>query len=204
MRTRTLFGQPVRRHACEEGWIYSSFDGPGFRVPPEQTQRDSGKRFAKFGIAPDGLTGLRVLDLGCNVGGTSFTAVSHGAAHVLGIEYDREKVVVADRIAKFCHLVGIEFREGDIDALTAADLPEVDVVFCLAIETHIRDVPHLYSLLGEVTGRTLYFEGNSDLVVKIAMQRLRDVGFREVVAMGQCDDDRFPENNTRPLLVAHR
>jgi len=194
-----------RRHICRTGRIYGSFSLPYFAVAPSEAQRDSAKRFAKFGLREAELGGRSLLDLGSNVGGMTFAAQVFAPGRCVGVEYDADKIRVADRIARFCGLSNVEFRRGDIDHLDEASLGgPFDVVFSLAIERHVASIDKLFALLGRQTRGLLVFEGNDGCDVGDTTARLRRAGFRRVDSVGVCDDDIKPENNKRPLILARK
>ncbi len=193
-----------RRHLCRTEIIYGSFSLPEFKIAPNEAQRDSQRRFTRFGVGVTELSGRTLLDLGCNVGAMSFAAQSFSPVKSLGIEYDNEKVNVASRIARFCGLSTVQFRQGNVDYLGVEDLGVHDVVFCLAIEAHVADPERLYRLLGEVTRQLLLFEGNAECDVELVENRLRAAGFSEIEFRGYCDDDMRPANNNRPMFVARK
>jgi SAM-dependent methyltransferase len=196
-------GLGARRHLCKTDRIYGSFALPDLVVAADDAQRDSAKRFARFGVSQR-LRGKRVLDLGSNVGAMAFSALALGVESVRGIEYDDEKVRVANRIARFAGVDDrVSFERGDIDALTA-EVGTYDVVFCLAIEAHVKDPERLYRLLGEVTSDTLLFEGNAGCDIVLVQERLKSAGFSVIESCGMCDDDAIVANNNRPMLVARR
>ncbi|MBM4293070.1 MAG: methyltransferase domain-containing protein [Deltaproteobacteria bacterium] len=205
MRTREDFGARAARHAADHGLAYCSIELPALLIPPSAAQRDSARRFARYGLGADSLAGKRVVDLGCNVGAMSFGAHLRGAARVLGVEYDAGKVEVARRVAAFAGAAGVRFEQGDVDALTAERLGgPADVVFCFAIEGHVRDPQRLYRLLGELTTELLCFEGNAGCDVDFVELRLRAAGFGHIERLGPSDDEQHPANNTRPMLKARR
>ena len=191
------------RHRCNQAKTYGAFSlfAPhGFCVKPKDAQRDCAKRHERFGTA-DFLEGKRVLDLGSNVGGMLFEAQRFKPAECLGIEYDKNKVHVANRVAAFCDLKNVEFIEGDIDKIRKQSY---DVVMCLAVEAHVQDTKHLYRLLGEVTRETLFFEGNANTDISVVEVLLWKNGFKRIEQLGVCDDDSRSENNCRPLLRAFK
>ena len=193
------------RHTCEAGRVYGSFRLRYITVSDEEVQRNSTKRFAKFGISGQTLRGKRVLDLGSHFGAICFTCQPFEPGACVGVEYDRDKVVVAQRIAAYNGLNHIVFVQGDIDRLTTEELDgPFDVVFCLAIEAHVRKKRRLYHLLGGVTRDVLYFEGNAGTDVEMVKSRLLENGFRNVEYLGFCDDDCRPANNRRPMFVARK
>jgi len=108
-----------------------------------------------------------------------------------------------ERGAALNELKDVAFVCADVDAIDASSIRgPFDVVFCLAIEAHVKDKPHLYALLAQATSRLCLFEGNDKTDPKEAADSLRRAGFREVEALGVCDDDCRPENNVRPILRA--
>jgi len=193
------------RHVCCAQRIYTSFTLPYLEVSPSEAQRDSGRRLERFRIGPADIGNKTVLDLGSHVGGMLFALHSLRPHRAVGVEYDAPKVSVAQRVAAYNGLNNATFRQADIDKLRAEQLGgPFDVVFCLGVETHIRDKPHLYRLLGDATAGVLYFEGNSTtdpLAVRASLER---VGFRRIEYLGRSDDDCLPSNNCRPLLVARK
>jgi SAM-dependent methyltransferase len=205
MRTREDFGARAERHAATHGLAYCSIELPQLLIPPAEAQRDSTRRFERYGIRAGDLAGKRVLDLGCNVGAMSFGAHLRGAREVRGVEYDAGKVEVARRVAAFAGAMSVRFEQGDVDALTPERVGgPAEVVFCFAIEAHVRDPQRLYRLLGELTTELLCFEGNAGCDVEFVELRLRAAGFDRVERLGASDDEQNPANNTRPMLKAWR
>lgn len=193
-----------RRHSLSTERIYGSFALPHLSVPATRAQRDSAKRFSRFGVGGDQLRGRTLLDLGCNAGAMTFAAQEFSPRSCLGIEYDIDKVGIANKIAKFCGLSTTEFRQGNVDLLSAEELGVHDVVFCLAIEAHVTEPDRLYRLLGQVTGDLLLFEGNAGCDIELVASKLQAAGFRNVEMKGLCDDDIVAHNNIRPILVARK
>jgi len=199
------FNKLGRRHVCQSGMIYASFALPEFEVPAQDSQRDTARRWERFGLAEDEVRSARLLDLGCNAGATLFHAAGLQPSVCLGVEYDQVKVDIANRIAAFNGLASYQFMQADIDGLDAAALGEpYDVVFCLALEAHLQHKRRLYKLLAATCRDTLIFEGNSTTNMADVQRQLEAAGFDHIERLGVCDDDRRPENNTRELLKARR
>ena len=193
------------RHTLRAERIYGSFTLPHLSVGAEEVQRNSAGRLAKFGVTAEILRGKRLLDLGCFCGAMTFQAQEFQPAFSLGIEYDAAKVEVTRSIVRYTGVRNMEFRQGDVDLLEADKLGgDFDVVFCLAINRHVKDPARMYQLLGRVTGEVLFFEGNGGTDVEDARQRLQGAGFKKVDFLGMSDDDCLPSNNNRPLFVARR
>lgn len=185
--------------------IYSSFSLPYFVVEPHEVQRDSSKRLARLGVTREKLAGARLLDLGCNIGGMILESQKFEPAFSQGVEFDQEKVSVANRVAAYNGLNNVRFMQANVEHLTVEDLGEpFDVVYCFALVTHLKEPERLYWLLGQITKRTLYFEGNRETSIEEVEANLRQNGFKEVEFLGPCDDDFMPDNNTRPLFVARK
>ena len=172
--------------------------------PPEVSQRDAARRVAHFRLDREVVEGRSVLDLGSNAGAMLFQVSNFAPASGLGIEYDVDKVDLANEIATFAEIPNLHFEQGDIDQLDAAKVGVHDIVFALAIESHVQDPARLYELLGEVTGDLLCFEGNHRCDMDDARARLEAAGFTDMVDLGFCDDDRDPRNNARPQLLARK
>ena len=197
------FNKRGERHILKsEGVAYCSFRTPQFTVPAGHAQRDSEKRFERFEITEYHLKGKTVLDLGSNCGAMLFQASNYGIKEGLGIEYDRDKVVLANQIAALSNLQNVAFFQGDIDELSEEKTGKFDVVFALAIEGHVREFEHLLRLLSQITEGVLYFEGNSKCDAELVETKLKEFGFIEVEFLGFCDDDIRPQNNSRPMIKA--
>lgn len=182
--------------------MYCAFSTPSFTVSKDEAQRDAARRLERFGITAGNARGKTALDLGSNAGAMLFELNNLGIASGLGVEYDQDKVDLATEIAALSDLDRLTFQQGDIDELEAAKLGTFDIVLALAIEGHVQDPARLYRLLGQVTGSTLYFEGNGNCDIEAATAQLKSAGFTKIESIGFCDDDRDPRNNKRPMLVA--
>lgn len=205
-RESASFRKKSSRHRLRtRNAIYCAFQTPRFSVGREEAQRDAGRRLLRFGIAENHVRGKRILDLGCNNGAMLFQLSNYNPALGLGIEYDAEKVQLAQRIAEFAAIQNLEFRIGDLDRIRAAELNgPFDVVLCLALEAHVKDPAHLYDLLAAVTRGSLYFEANASTAPDSVQANLQRVGFSKIEHIGACDDDIVPKNNRRPLFSAVR
>ena len=199
---RFLKSKGERHILINQGVAYCSFRTPQFTVSAGQSERDSEKRLNRFDITEYHLQGKTVLDLGSNCGAMLFQASNYGIKQGVGIEYDRDKVVLANQIAALSNLQNVAFFQGDIDELSEEKTGKFDVVFALAIEAHVRDFEHLLRLLSQITEGVLYFEGNSKCDVGFVEMKLKEFGFIGVEFLGFCDDDIRPQNNSRPMIKA--
>ena len=194
------------RHSIRAARIYGSFSLSFLCVEPHEAQRNCAKRLAQFGIEESELKGYSLLDLGCNAGGMIFESQKYGPAISLGVEYDGDKVRVANRIAAFNGLNGVEFIQANIDKLVVSDLSQqtYDVVYCFALIEHLKDRNRLFRLLGAVTDRVLFFEGNSHTPGEEIKSKLMENGFVTVQSAGICGDDCMSDNNCRLMYVAKK
>lgn len=202
--SRTFRKKEGRHTLKTEDVIYCAFDTDRFRVERSEAQRSAPERLARFGLNRADVEGRSVLDLGCHSGAMLLQLCNLGPAHGLGIEYDAEKVALAQEVAAYCGLTNLRFEQGDLDRLDAETLGTFDIVFALAIEGHVLDSERLYALLGRVTGDLLCFEGNAGCKVDAVKERLLAAGFKSIHYIGFCDDDIRPANNKRPMLLARK
>lgn len=125
------------------------------------------KRFAEVEPAlPKDMSGMSVLDIGCNAGHFAFQAADRGASRVVGV--DRHEGYIEQ--AKFCSEVrgqDIDFHVMDIYDLR--DLGEsFDFVFCVGILYHCRYIKQAVEAVCDVTKGTVAVEtaihpGNNQL-----------------------------------------
>jgi 2-polyprenyl-3-methyl-5-hydroxy-6-metoxy-1,4-benzoquinol methylase len=193
-----------RHNLRRQGVMYCAFSTPKFTVRPEESQRDAAKRLAAFGLDQSCVSGKTVLDLGSNTGAMLFQLSNHDLARGVGIEYDVDKVGLANEIALLAEVPNITFKQGDIDKLDPTEIGVYDIVLALAIEAHVQDPHRLYELLGSVTSDMLCFEGNTGCDMKEVTERLSANGFTEFTDLGFCTDDVDPRNNQRPQLLARK
>jgi len=199
------FSTGTKRHVCRARRIYSSFSLPYFSVEVSEAQRDSARRLALFAINKDILQNKSLLDLGCNTGGMIFEAQKFKPAQCVGVEYDSDKVELATKITAYCGLNNTKFICGDIDEVNMQKIGgKFDVIFCLAIEAHIKKKSRLYQFLAEISNNVIYFEGNSTTNVQQVKDQLLTGGFNKVEFLGFSDDDCLPDNNCRPLIRARK
>lgn len=196
----STFHKKGDRHTLRHPRIYGSFQLPYFSVQPEEAQRDSSKRLRDFSIEERHVKRKSILDLGANIGAMLFSLQQFAPRNSLGIEYDKDKVKAARRIAAYNGLQKVKFKQGDIDQIKFGEEAS-DIVFCLAVEAHLKDPDRLYPLLASITQERLYMEANSTTDINSVLSKLEKVGFRDVKFLGYCTDDD-PENNHRPLFTA--
>jgi 2-polyprenyl-3-methyl-5-hydroxy-6-metoxy-1,4-benzoquinol methylase len=199
------FATATKRHVCRAERIYASFKLPYLSVRPEEAQRNSKIRLENFGIREETLQRKRILDLGSNIGGMLFEIQKYKPAECIGVEYDADKVSLATQIARYNGLENVEFLQADIDCLNPESFGKpFDVVFCLAVESHVNKPMKLFRLLSQLTRGVLYFEGNSNSDTQNIVRLLSQQGFVEVEPLGFGTDDCIPRNNRRPMFRAKK
>lgn len=106
---------------------------------------------------PQNLTGKSVLDIGCNAGYLAFEAKARGADFVCGIDLRQEYI---DQ-AMFCAEVkGVEvdFRVMDIKDIVELGFERFDLVFCVGILYHCKDILGAVKAVSDVTKERLILE----------------------------------------------
>jgi tRNA (mo5U34)-methyltransferase len=142
----------------------------GVQTAPEHFLGDYPEvKFASFrDVIPQDLSGMTVLDIGCNAGFYSMEMKRRGAERVLGIDTD-ERYLRQARFAAEVNGVDIEFRQ--LPVWDVASLGErFDLVIFMGVLYHLRHPLLALDLIHEHVAR--------DLMLFQSMQR----GSRDVVA----------------------
>jgi len=106
---------------------------------------------------PKDLTGLSVLDVGCNAGFYSVEAKRRGAARVLGVDAQRHEVRQASFVARALGLP-IEFRRMSVYDLTPETVGVFDVTLALGLVYHLKHLVLGLERLHSVTRDLLVLE----------------------------------------------
>lgn len=121
------------------------YDQPGFfaayaKLPRSEKGLDAAPEWASLRAMLPPMEGLRVLDLGCGYGWFARWARGQGAASVLGIDVSERMLAQARELT---HDAGIEYRQGDLEAL---DLPiaAFDLVFSSLAFHYVADLPEMF------------------------------------------------------------
>ena len=155
--------EEIRRRAEALGPWFHNLDLKGVRTAPEHFLGDyPAVKWRGFAHAiPRDLTGMSVLDIGCNGGFYAMEMKRRGAARVLGIDSDADYLAQA-RFAAEVEGLEIEFR-----ALSVYDLGALgerfDLVLFMGVLYHLRHPLLALDLIHEHAAR--------DLLVFQSMQR---------------------------------
>src|SRR5690349_6264765 len=171
--------EAIRRQAESLGPWFHNLDLGGVRTAPEHFLGDyPAVKWRRFAHAlPEDLSGLSVLDIGCNGGFYSLEMKRRGAARVLGIDFDEDYLSQA-RFAAALRGADIEFRR--LSVYDVAALGErFDIVLFLGVLYHLRHPLLALDLIHQHVAR--------DLLVYQSLQR----GSPEIPAIAP--DYPFPE-----------
>ena len=117
---------------------------------------DVDNRWEFFGL-PEDMSGVRVLDIGCNVGEVSFECHKRGA-DVVGVDFDSAIIRSASEVYPgpqyWCVDVN-DYPNGFAQVLSH----KWDVVLCLSVVHHVRPKP-LAKLFRELKWKRVVFEGH--------------------------------------------
>jgi hypothetical protein len=191
--------------------IYASFSLGKFEVKPENASRDTSIRFNQFEVTEKSIQGKKLLNLGSCTGAINFETYKFNPRISVGVEYDLDKVEISRKISEFCDITDIDFIRGDLDNMSIDEIgTDYDVVFCLAVEGHVKYPDRLFEIIGKVCNGLLFYEGDADSdrtlekKVEDINSKLKDAGFKKVEYLGTCADDHDPELHVRPLFRAYK
>jgi len=134
-----------------DAWYQTIYVKDGLQTPGKM---DSLGRLPRLSL-PDDMTGLSVLDIGCNSGMLCFEAKARNADRVVGIDLRRNRLQQARTLADIKEM-DIDFRE--MDLFDATELGRFDIVFCIAVVTEIADLIGALLVLKQLTEKHLYLE----------------------------------------------
>jgi len=191
------------RHTLINRYIYNTFDLQYLKISRKIGQRNINKRLKRFGIDVSQIYGKKILDIGSNIGGVLLELQKMQPVKALGLEYDKEKVDVANLIAKIHNIKNVEFVQMDVesDAFYQGLTEKYDVVFCLAVIGHLANKENFIKKLREICINTLYVEGNGNSDVNETKLLLKEAGFKNIKFIGLSDDEKDDYNNNRPLFI---
>jgi acetyltransferase-like isoleucine patch superfamily enzyme len=194
----------LARHVLQTKNIYASFDLKNTKIDPKIGQRNTEKRLTRFGVGKNNISGKTILDIGSNIGATLLGLSKYTPGHMLGLEYDADKVFLSNKLVKYNQINNLEFKQCDIEHDSVPFDKPFDIVFCLAVIEHLKQKDKLFNVLGKLCGSTLYFEGNGNSDIEYIEQGLKRVGFVDIRYLGLSDDEKNGANNNRPLFIASK
>ncbi len=146
----------IRELGAEEQWFHCIDLGGGIATMQEPVRHLSDIWGVIDKHIPSDLSGMRVLDIGCNAGFFSVAAKKRNADYVLGIDmspgYIRQAEFVRDVLG-----LEIDYRNMSVYELPVLD-GQFDLVFCLGVIYHCSDPFLAARNVLSVTGKTAVIE----------------------------------------------
>ena len=139
MSSEILSHQEIERRVRELGPWFHNMDLDGVQTAPDHFLYDyPNNKWQRFAQAvPADLSGMSVLDIGCNAGFYSLEMKRRGAARVLGIDSDERYLEQARLAARVRGLEDIEFRF--LSVYDVGQLAEkFDLVIFMGVLYHLR------------------------------------------------------------------
>tara|TARA_B110000259_G_scaffold44786_1_gene51922 strand:- start:3366 stop:4382 length:1017 start_codon:yes stop_codon:yes gene_type:complete len=132
-----------------------------------------------------------VIDIGCNIGQMCFFSKELGAKNVLGIEYDKEAVKIANGMNKDS---SIYFQTDDIDNyFLYTSLPEVDTILLLSVigTCELTNKNGILSKLSQKAKKVMYIEGHHSVMKykELFDMIIRNTTFTTIEYMGETYDN---------------
>jgi tRNA (mo5U34)-methyltransferase len=135
---QALTAEEIRQRVEELGPWFHNLDLGGVQTAPEHFLGDYPQvKWRRFAHAlPADLTGMTVLDVGCNGGFYSIEMKRRGAARVVGIDFDEVYLAQARFSAEVC---GVDIELRHLSVYDVAELGErFDVVLFMGVLYHLR------------------------------------------------------------------
>lgn len=139
----------------DQKWYQSIKLTDNYTTPGETGNAEADK--LKMMQLPDDMTGISVLDVGCNEGFYSFELERRGAAPILAFDKDQS---ATDKFAMVSQFVGskVEFQQVNLLDLDPAKVGQFDLVLCLAVFHHLKYPFQAVDRLYELTKKTMMLE----------------------------------------------
>src|SRR4051794_15494635 len=137
------------------------------------------KRVAKAAQVMGDLAGLRVLDLGCDVGGFSIQAAKLGAKEVMGVDGRDSNLDDAREALAREDLPQVTFRAGDVRDLSPDSYGVFDVVLCLGLLYHLENPADFLKRLAQVCSGYALIETNVALKPRTTHEGHRGLWYPE-------------------------
>ena len=128
---------------------YQRIDLGGGLFTPGETEDATAVKFAMMDL-PEDMTGMSVLDVGCNEGFFAFEAERRGASRVLAVDKSREAAAKFDLVKRTLDSQ-VEFRRVELTKVKPADTPAFDLVFFLSVFHHLRHPMYVLDHIAKLT-----------------------------------------------------
>jgi hypothetical protein len=179
-------------NAPGEGVCYYELFVDGFRLPGERSWVD---RWAVIGASVD-WKDARILELGCNVGLLSTSALLRGADAALGVDAD-STILQANALLQQAFGVRYELTQLNFDDPTPWETRlgafRPTVVTALSVLNWVTDKERFVNFLGRFN--TVILEGHDSELVEA--ERLEKVGFNDIQLIATSE-------RQRPVLIARK
>jgi 2-polyprenyl-3-methyl-5-hydroxy-6-metoxy-1,4-benzoquinol methylase len=139
-----------------------------------------------------------VLDLGCNIGMSSFMAAERGAVKVVGIEKNPKITTAAIRLNAY-FAAPCYFYSRDLDN-ELKDFWPFDTVMCFSLIEHLKKIDSFIATIKRVVGKVLYFEGHINRTEKDYKYLLNKENFSRIELIGYSYDGIHTKKCSRPLF----
>lgn len=143
------------------------------------------------------IEGKTVLDLGCNLGMSCYTATEMGAVKAVGVEFSRKIVNAAVQLnslfARPCHFILHDLNE----PLHLSE--QFDTVFCFSVVKHLQRHEAIVDLIRTATKRVLIFECHARTTAADYDYLLNSSFFSRIELLGHTADGVHSKNRTRAL-----
>lgn len=139
-----------------------------------------------------------VLDLGCNIGMSSFIAAERGAVKVVGIEKNPRIATAAIRLNTY-FTAPCFFYSYDLDK-KLNDIGLFDTVICFSLVEHLNAFDNFLSTIKQVVGKVLYFEGHINRTEKDYKYLLNKENFSRIELIYYSRDGIHTKKCSRPLF----
>ena len=158
-------------------------------------QRDINYRKKYF--KKEDFTNKDIIDVGCNIGQMCFFSKELGAKNVLGIEYDKEAVKIANGLNKYDDVL---FQVDDIDNyFLYTSLPEVDTILLLSVigTCELTNKNGILSKLSQKAKKVMYIEGHHSVMKykELFDMIIRNTTFTTIEYIGETYDNADYERN---------
>ena len=163
--------------------------------------RDMEHRFEVMDFL-DSFEGKTVIDIGCSVGAICIEAKKRGAKRVVGIDYKKETIDVAKKVASEYNL-DIEYYTFDVDdGLDSLKLiigdEKFDYTFALSIWGHVSK-QKLSNIINYYTNDICWFEGHSlvwtdDTKNNMELNFNQLLNYNKIIHLGETNDRSVRQN----------